>query len=121
MEEKTDDFFAGSRKELEQYLQDRIWLLKLQAGEKAARLIAVLFSLLLIGLMAFFVVLFLSMMAGYYFSAVTGSFYTGFGILAGFYVLLLILLIIFREWVRKRIMDIVIRIFFAKKDEDEKP
>lgn len=42
MEENTENFFAASKKDLEGYVQDRIWLLKLQAGEKTSRIIAVL-------------------------------------------------------------------------------
>lgn len=121
MEEAGKDFFKESKEKLEQYVQDRIWLLKLQISEKTARLVAVLFTLLMIGLLAFFVLLFLSIMAGYYFSALTGSFFIGFGIVAAFYLLLLIILILYREWIRKRIMDKVITIFFAKNDTDEKP
>lgn len=121
MEEAGKDFFKESKAELEQYVQDRIWLLKLQIGEKSARMVAVLFTLLMIGLLAFFVLLFLSIMAGYYFSALTGSFFTGFGMVAAFYLILLITLILFREWIRKKVMDKVIAIFFAKNNTDEKP
>ena len=121
MEEAGKDFFKESKAQIEQYVQDRIWLLKLQLSEKTARLVAVLFTLLMIGLLAFFVLLFLSIMAGYYFSAVTGSFFTGFGIVAAFYVLLLIILILCREWIQKKIMDKMIAIFFAKNNTDEKP
>ena len=121
MEEAGKDFFKKSKAQVEQYVQDRIWLLKLQLSENTARLVAVLFTLLMIGLLAFFVLLFLSIMAGYYFSAVTGSFFTGFGIVAAFYVLLLIILILCREWIQKKIMDKMIAIFFAKNNTDEKP
>ena len=122
MEETTDDFFTESKKELEQYVQDRILLLKLQASEKTARLVALLFSMLIIALLVFFILLFLSTMTGYYFAGITGSLYAGFGIVAAFYLCILILLIITRKRFDKKIINAVIRIFFDKTDEDdEKP
>lgn len=122
MEESENDFFADSGKKLEQYVRDRIWLVQLQASEKAARLTAILFSLFLTGLLVFFIIVFLSIMAGYYFAGITGSLYAGFGIVGAWYVLLLVILILVRKWFEKKIINIVIRIFFAKTDEyDEKP
>lgn len=120
MEEHKEDFFAASRQELESYVRDRIWLLKLQAGEKTAQLMAAMVSIIMVGLLAFFVLLFLSIMAGYYFSEITGSLFTGFGIVTGFYVLLLAALIAGRKKVEAKVIDTVIRIFFAKtQDRDE--
>ncbi len=121
METEGNPFFSETKEQLEQYVRDRIWLLKLQISEKAARMVAVLFTLLVIGLLSFFVLLFLSMMAGFYFASATGSFFTGFGMVAGFYLLLLFLLIWSRKWIRKKIMDKMIAIFFVKNDTDEKP
>lgn len=119
MEETKEDFFTESRKELEQYVQDRMLLLKLQATEKTAKLVAMLFSGLLISLLSLFLLLFLSIMAGYYFGKVTGSLYAGFGLVAAFYLLLLILVIVTRKRYAKKIIDAVIQVFFDKDDDDE--
>jgi uncharacterized membrane protein YdjX (TVP38/TMEM64 family) len=122
MEETKEDFFTQYRKDIEQYVQDRLLLLKLQASEKTARLVALVFSLLMMGIVVFFILLFLSIMAGYYFADITGSLYTGFGIVASFYLLIGVLLIITRKWFDKKIINAVIRIFFDKTDEaDETP
>jgi uncharacterized membrane protein YdjX (TVP38/TMEM64 family) len=122
MEETKDDFFTQYRKDIEQYVQDRLLLLKLQASEKTARLVALVFSLLMMGIVVFFILLFLSIMAGYYFADITGSLYTGFGIVASFYLMIGVLLIITRKWFDKKIINAVIRIFFDKTEEaDETP
>jgi len=121
METEGRNFFSETKEQLEQYVQDRILLLKLQISEKTARMVAVLFTLLMIGLLSFFVILFLSMMAGFYFASVTGSFFAGFGIVAAFYLLMLIVLILSRKWIQKKIMDKVIASFYAKNETDEKP
>jgi hypothetical protein len=118
MEEAKEDFFAASGKELEQYFQDRLLLLKMQVGDKTASLVTLLFSVMVIGLLAFFILLFLSIMAGYYFAGLTGSLYTGFAIVAVFYLCLLGVLIGMRKWFRRKIINILIRIFFAKTDND---
>ncbi|MES2372545.1 MAG: phage holin family protein [Bacteroidota bacterium] len=121
MEVKNDNFFTESRKELEQYIQDRLLLLKLQATEKTARLVALLFVVLMISLLGFFVLIFLSVMAGIYFSTTTNNLYTGFGIVTGFYLVLLLVFLLFRKWISRQVINTVIRIFFDKNDEDEKP
>jgi hypothetical protein len=120
MEEKTDNFFTESRKELEQYIQDRLLLIKLQATEKTARLVALLFVVLMILLLGFFVLIFLSVMAGIYFSTTSNSLYTGFGIVTGFYLILLLVFVVCRKWISKQAINVVIRIFFDKNDENEK-
>ena len=119
MEEPAEDFFAASGKQLEQYVRDRILLLKLQAAEKTANVTALLFSLLLISLLLFFILLFVSIMAGFYFTVITGSLYIGFAIVAAFYFLLLIVILLAKKWLHKKIMDMVIRIFFNKMDETD--
>lgn len=118
MEEKKEDFFAASGKELEQYFQDRLLLLKMQVGDKTASLITLLFSVMVIGLLAFFILLFLSIMAGYYFAGLTGSLYTGFAIVAFFYLCLLGVLVVMRKWFQRKMINILVRIFFAKTDND---
>lgn len=120
MQEKAENFFTESRKELEQYIQDRLLLIKLQATEKTARLVALLFVVLMISLLGFFVLIFLSVMAGVYFSTTTNNLYTGFGIVTGFYLVLLLTFVFCRKWISKQVINIVIRIFFDKNEDDEK-
>lgn len=117
MQEKNDNFFTETRKELEQYIQDRLLLLKLQATEKTARLVALLFVVLMISLLGFFVLIFLSVMAGVYFSTSTNNLYTGFGIVTGFYLVLLLVFVFCRKWISKQVINIVIRIFFDKNED----
>lgn len=87
--EKEADFFTESKQKIQDYVQDRLLLLKLEMVEKTSKLVAVMFISLLIAVLSLFILLFLSFMAGYYFATVTGSLYLGFGIVCGFYVLLL--------------------------------
>jgi len=113
------DFFEESKDAIRKYLQDRLLLLKLQLTEKIAKLTAVMFTSLLIAVLSFFIILFLSMMAGYYFASLTGSTYIGFGIVAAFYVVLLVIIIILRKKVlQKNIINMIIEVMFEKTKEE---
>ena len=119
MEQEESTFFAESRIEIEQYVKDRILLFKLQIASKTARLSSLLFTGIILALLSFFVLLFISMMGGYYFSSLTGSLYCGFGVIAGFYLFLLIGFILFRKGIiEKPIADLIIKILFEKHKED---
>ncbi len=120
--DNTEDFFGDTKKKLEDYIQKRLLLFRLQTVEKASRLAAVLITGLVMGVLAFFILLFLSIMAGYFFASVTGSEYAGFGIVAAFYIVLLIVLIKLRKKVlQKFLTNTLIQIFFdqtAEPDDD---
>lgn len=116
--ETQENFFAESRRNIEEYFQNYMLLLKLQAAEKISKLIAVITSGLLIATLGFFILFFLSILAAYYFTDVTGSKYMGFGIIAAFYLLVFILVLAFRKKVvGKYITNVVINIFFESTKE----
>jgi hypothetical protein len=120
MEQEEQSFFDESRQQIEGYIKDRILLLKLETAHKTAHLSALLFTGLILSLLSFFVLLFLSMMGGYFFSSLTGSQYVGFGIVAAFYLLLLILVILFRKpLIEKRIGSLIVNIFFRGQDLED--
>ncbi len=117
--ENEEHFFAESKKKLEQYVKDRLLLLKMQAVEKISQVAAKLFSALVIAMLTFFVLLFISIMAGYFFADLTGSFYIGFGIVAALYLLLLLLVLKFRKaWIEKKVTDEIIETVFDKTNDE---
>ncbi|RFN32791.1 phage holin family protein, partial [Salmonella enterica] len=77
---KEPDFFVNAKDELKQYLQDRLLLVKMQATEKGSRLISTLVVGMLGALLFFFILLFLSLVAGFVLSSLFNNFYIGFGI-----------------------------------------
>ena len=112
-------FFEESKDVIKRYLQDRLLLLKLQLTEKIAKLISVMFACLMIAVLIFFIILFLSIMAGFYFASLTGSNFWGFGIVAAFYLILLIIIIILRKRVlQKSIINMIIAVMFEKTKEE---
>ena len=114
-------FFEETKQAIKKYLDDRLLLIKLQLTEKISKLVALMFTSLIIVVISFFIMLFLSLMAGYYFASLTGSNYIGFGIVAAFYIVLLVILILLRKKVlQKNIVNMIIEVMFEKsKDEHE--
>lgn len=118
--ETQEQFFKESGHKIEQYIQDRLLLLKLKTVEKISKLVAVMFAVLVVAVLVFFIFLFLSIMAGYYFAEITGSMFLGFGIVSAFYIVILVTLIALRKSVLERmITNTVINILFDDKDEEE--
>ena len=117
--EEQQNFFAESKIALEKYITDRILLLKLQSAEKISKLVALMFTGFLTGLLTFFVLLFLSIMGGYFFASLTGSMYLGFGIVGAIYlILLIVLLTLGKNFLSKFVTNLVIKIFFDQKTDE---
>lgn len=119
MDETKKDFFEDTYGVFTEYVDDRILLLKIQAAEKSGKVVALTIKMAVLALFAFFILLFLSMMGGYYFAELTGSMFYGFCIIAGIYVvLLLIFLVVYKNVLSKRLIDGVIKIFFEKSSTE---
>ncbi|MEX6691161.1 phage holin family protein [Danxiaibacter flavus] len=118
--EQKENFFAESRDKVEEYLQDRLLLFKLKTVEQASKLAAAMFIGIIIAIVSVFILFFLSIMGGYYFADLTGNLFYGFGIIAGIYII--VLLVIFlssKNWLRSLISNKVIKIIFDKTDDNE--
>jgi ABC-type glycerol-3-phosphate transport system permease component len=118
--EKKESFFTVSWKKVEQYLEDKLLLLRLQTVEKTSKLISLMFIGLVVTVLSLFILIFLSLMAGYYFASLTHSIYLGFGIVAAVYILLLVFLIFKgKKILEKYITNIVIETFFHQTAEHD--
>ncbi|HNP22406.1 MAG TPA: phage holin family protein [Panacibacter sp.] len=117
--DQQQNFFTESRKKIEEYVNDRILLLKLQSAEKISKIAAVMFTFLVLALLAFFILFFLSFMAGQYFGSLMGSLYAGYGVVTLFYVLLFVVIIgVRKKYIEKKIIDLMISIFFEKSNDE---
>jgi uncharacterized membrane protein YqjE len=113
----TDDLLDQSRKLVQQYIADRVLLLKMETAEKSAKIIAMIALGMIAGGLLFFVLFFLSLMVGYFFAERLDNLFYGFAIVAGFYVLLLLVcIVVFKKWVAPKIIDKIIAVFFETKD-----
>jgi hypothetical protein len=110
-------FFAETKEEVENYLQNRLLLVKMQTAEKTAKLVAALSIGIVLGGLGFFMLFFLSIMAGYYFADLTNSLYIGFAIVTAAYLTLFLVLYLLRKKIASGIIDTVIKIFFENDDQ----
>ena len=114
-------FFEDTQDLLESYAANRLRLLKLQTAEKSSRVITLMFTGLVIGLLSFFIFLFVSIMVALYFSEKWHSSFYGFGVVVLFYILLLLTILALRAALDKYIFSKVINILFeSNADDDEK-
>jgi hypothetical protein len=120
MQPEKQGFFKDTQQLAEEYIRERLLLLKLEAAEKSARMASVVFTGIIIGIFMMIVLLLLSAMACFALQEATGSWIYGIGIVSLFYILIMILLIIFRKsFFYKNISDFVVRLFFEKTENDE--
>src|SRR5450432_1600921 len=91
-------FFEETQDLIESYVSNRLRLFKLQTAEKSSRVVTLLFAGLVIGILSFFILLFVSIMAAYFFSEKLHSQFYGFAVVALIYILLLVIAI----WLRKK-------------------
>jgi Na+-driven multidrug efflux pump len=93
-------------------------LLKLQAAEKGAKASSSVVKIFVVSLLAFFISIIITFLAGYYLSQLTNSYLIGFALLAVFYFVLILLFLYFykRSW-DKKITDKMVAFFFNQKEE----
>ncbi|MDA3930482.1 MAG: phage holin family protein [Prolixibacteraceae bacterium] len=82
---------------LKQYTVTTIEIFKLEATERSSAIVSKLISKVVIGLIVLLFAFFLSMGICFYLSQLFGNNYLGFGMVAGFYLLVGIILIIGRK------------------------
>jgi len=113
-------FFEETQDLLESYVNNRFRLFKLQTAEKSSRVVTLLFAGLVAGIFSFFILLFLSLMAAYFFAEKLHSQFYGFGIVALIYILLLLLALYLRKkFLDKYVFGRVIKILFDSNTEDD--
>lgn len=92
---EEQDFFKDTKQKLQQYVQQRILLLRLQATEKVSRIASAVITSVLIVVIGLFLLIFASITAGLWLGSITGSLITGFGIVALFYFIVFLFILIF--------------------------
>jgi hypothetical protein len=102
-------------------LEARVELIRLDTMEKTVSLFSLLATSAILGLVGVIFLVFLSITVGLILSNLTESFIAGFGIVAGFYFLLLIFLTAFRKkWVRNGIEEKLYGYFIENKIKELK-
>ena len=114
---EKENFFVEMKEMVEEYAEDRIMLLKLQATEKAAKISSSLFLGAIVGALGLVVFIIFSFIAGFYLSIAVNSYTGGYAILGGIYVLLILLVIyIHNRYTGKIVADKVVKFSFDNQD-----
>ncbi len=120
MDQQEPNYFERTEKLVRQYIDDRALLLKLTATEKVARLASAMVIFMVISLVGFLLLLFVSVLAGYMLALWTNSYPIGFGIVTLFYLIVLVLVLSLRKkYLDPLITNTVVRIFFDKTADDD--
>lgn len=119
MEQQSDSFFQQYKDLLEQHLLNRMRLLQLQAVKKMAALSAGFTLITLLAMLSFLVMMSASIMLGFWLAGPTGSVQMGFACVTIFYLLIVILIFLFRRPLQKKIMDQVIDSLLEEKPEND--
>jgi hypothetical protein len=119
VKENEKDFFGDTYSLFTNYVDDRLLLLRIQAAEKSGKLAGALIKMVVTAFLVSLILLFISITGGYYFAEITGSMVYGFGIIALLHIFLLsVFLLLNKQFISKRVMNMVIRIFFERSPNE---
>ncbi len=119
MQPEKQGFFKDTQQLAEEYIRERLLLLKLEAAEKSARLASVVFAGIVLGMCMTVILMLLSALACYLLQQLTGSWIYGIGIVVLFYVLLMMVFFFFRRsFFYRHVANFVIKLFFEKNEND---
>lgn len=114
------NIFGELKQLIAEYLDARIDLFKLDAYERIAKITAALFSSVVVALLAFFLLFFLSMSGAFYLGRIFHSTALGFLVVTAFYVILFALLFLWkRPLLERRITDRIIGELTREEGDDD--
>jgi hypothetical protein len=116
MMNQEENYLQDTRKKLKQYIQRRLLLLQLQITEKTSRIAAAIITMLVVITAALFLVVFASITAGCWLAGITGSLTIGFGIVALFYLVIFLFVVLFLRKIMMTFFINKIIYLFLKKD-----
>lgn len=119
--EDFKSYITEMRKELHEYVNLRIEVLKLTIYEKSAKVTAAMASALVIAFLVLFLLLFVFLAASNWFGQMLDNTAAGYGLVALFYlVLLFIFLMVRKKYFEQPIIDKMIDVLIEDDDEQNK-
>jgi len=109
------------KNDIQEYIEVKFDLFRLRTAESLSRILSSAVNIVILGFLSVFILLFLSIAAGYFLASLLQSNELGFLCVSGFYVLVMALFIIFRKMIIERpIIKTIMKLIFPKSGEDEK-
>ena len=117
--DSVNDFAEKVKEQLSSYVDVKIELLKAQWVEKTSLILGKMVTGLVVLFLLFFTILFSSLVAGYYFGQLLGNTAQGFGVIALFYTIVLVVICIFRKkLIQHPLSNFIITTIYQENDED---
>jgi hypothetical protein len=117
---ENSPIFSELRQLITEYFDARLKLIKLETFEKIAKVTAVLFSSLVVALLGFFLLFFLSMSLGFYLGKVFDSQTLGFLSVTGLYLILFVLVLLMKkDLLENFLIERIIGELTKKEGDDE--
>ena len=118
MEKEPEKLLNEFKEHLSSFIGLKLELLKLNAYERVAKIIAILSHSLILMLLAFFTVLFIFIALGFFLGELLHSVSLGFLLVAVIYIILFLIVFYDKKGVQTIIMNIVINAIQEKEEED---
>ena len=116
----NETFFNDLKDSASLYIEQKIELGKLTGIDKGSKLSAKFISGLILGVLAFFAMLFISLMLAYYFSQLFQSYFAGFGLMAALHFMLFMMVMLARKsLIEKPIINGIIKTIFEGEQSNE--
>ena len=116
----NETFFNDLKDSASLYIEQKIELGMLTAIDKGSKLGAKFISGLILGVLAFFAMLFISLMLAYYFSQLFQSYFAGFGLMAALYFMLFMMVMLARkQLIEKPVINGIIKTIFEGEQSNE--
>jgi len=120
MKKEPEQFFQELKRDITTFAELKVELLKLETFERTGKVISVLAFGLLIVSLVFFLILFIFIALGFFFSEWLGSYGLGFSAVAILYLLLIGLSMLFKNKIRMLMLNIVIDAFMDNDNKENK-
>ncbi|MDR2918740.1 MAG: phage holin family protein [Tannerella sp.] len=118
MRKEPEQFFQEFKQDVTTYVELKAELLKLEIYERAGKGISALSYALIVILLVFFLILFISVAIGFFLGDRFGSVGIGFLFVAAFYLLLTGIAYLLRNKIRTRVLNDVIAAFMTNKKQE---
>jgi putative superfamily III holin-X len=111
-----EDYFTETKESLRAYVEDKLLLLKLQATDKVSKAAASFATIFLATILGIVFLVLLGITGGFFFSSLTGNPVSGFGIMTGIYLVLIVLVVVvLKKKIESSVINAIIRQLFSKE------
>lgn len=118
MEKESREIFSELKQDASAYVELKLELLKLSTYERTGKVISVLSYGVVLLFLAFFAILFIFLALGFFLGDWFGSLGAGFAVVAVLYLLLIALIILNKNKISEKVLNVVIAALTSNDDKN---